>query len=73
MNGGERAHERRAAGRVSVVASLGYCAFLAGPPLLGALGDRVSVLSALGSVAGLLVLAGLLSGSVREPAAGGAR
>ena len=30
---------RRAAARVSVVATIGYAAFLAGPPLLGALGD----------------------------------
>ena len=29
-----------AAARVSVVASIGYCAFLAGPPLLGFLGDH---------------------------------
>ena len=28
-----------APGRVSVVASIGYCAFLAGPPLIGFLGD----------------------------------
>ena len=29
-----------AAGRVSVVASIGYCAFLAGPPLIGFLGEQ---------------------------------
>ncbi|MBN1173249.1 MAG: MFS transporter, partial [Micromonosporaceae bacterium] len=33
-----------APGRVSVVASIGYVAFLAGPPLIGTLGDQVGVL-----------------------------
>ena len=31
---------RRAAGRVSVVATIGYVAFLAGPPLIGFLAER---------------------------------
>ncbi|MEP6852152.1 MAG: MFS transporter [bacterium] len=48
---------RYAASRVSVVASVGYVAFLAGPPLIGFLGDRYSVLSALTVAAGLLALA----------------
>ena len=43
-----------AAARVSVVASIGYTAFLAGPPLIGFLGDHVGVLRALTVVAGLL-------------------
>jgi len=38
---------RYAASRVSVVASIGYCAFLAGPPLVGTVGDQVTVLRAL--------------------------
>ena len=33
-----------AAPRVSVVASIGYCAFLGGPPLIGFLGDHFTVL-----------------------------
>ncbi|MEA5155438.1 MFS transporter [Raineyella sp.] len=37
----------RAAARLSVVSTIGYTAFLAGPPLLGFLGDRVGVLHAL--------------------------
>ena len=57
----------RAAGRVSVIASIGYCGFLAGPPLIGWLGDHVGVLRALTTVAGLLALAVLLAGSVRPP------
>jgi len=33
---------RQAAGRVSVIASIGYCAFLAGPPTIGFLGDHLT-------------------------------
>jgi predicted MFS family arabinose efflux permease len=54
-----------AAGRVSVVASIGYCAFLGGPPLIGFLGIRVTVLHALLSVAVLLALAMLLADALR--------
>ncbi len=39
--------EEHAASRVSVVASIGYCAFLAGPPVVGLLGEQVTVLRAL--------------------------
>ena len=45
------------AARVSVVASIGYTAFLAGPPLVGFLGDEFGVLRALTVTAGLLALA----------------
>jgi fucose permease len=58
-----------AAPRVSVVASIGYCAFLAGPPLIGFLGDPLGVLRAITAVAVLLVVAVLLAGNVRPPAA----
>jgi fucose permease len=57
-----------AAPRVSVVASIGYCAFLAGPPLIGFLGDHLGVLRAITTVAVLLVVAVLLAGNVRPPA-----
>jgi MFS family permease len=53
-----------AAARVSVVASIGYCAFLGGPPLVGFLGDRFTVLRALMVVAVLLGAAILLAGNV---------
>ncbi|MEV4621398.1 MFS transporter [Asanoa sp. NPDC049573] len=59
-----------AAGRVSVVASIGYCAFLAGPPLLGLLGDRVTVLRALTAVAVLFGCAVLLAGAALRPPPG---
>jgi len=54
-----------AAARVSVVASIAYTAFLAGPPLIGFLGDHVGVLRALTTVAGLLAVALLLGGITR--------
>jgi MFS family permease len=44
-----------AAARVSVVSTIGYAAFLAGPPLLGFVGDQVGTLHALLVVAVLLV------------------
>jgi fucose permease len=56
---------RAAAGRVSVVASIGYCAFLFGPPSVGFLGNHFTVLHALTAVAGLLALAFLIAGTVR--------
>jgi fucose permease len=60
----------RAASRVSVIASLGYCAFLGGPPLIGLLGQHVTVLRALVVVAVLLVVATAIAGALRPPAGG---
>jgi cyanate permease len=57
----------RAATRVSVIASIGYCAFLGGPPLIGFLGEQVTVLRALTAVAVLLALAALVAGNLRPP------
>lgn len=54
-----------AAGRVSVVASIGYCAFLGGPPLIGFLGDQITVLTALLAVAVALGIAMLLIPAMR--------
>ncbi|WP_209731223.1 sugar MFS transporter [Arthrobacter sp. CAN_C5] len=50
---------RHAAARVSVVSTIGYTAFLAGPPLLGFLGDQVGIRNAL-LVVGVAVLASFL-------------
>ena len=55
----------RSAARVSVVASIGYTAFLAGPPLIGLLGDRFGVLRALTVTAALLGLAALLASNTK--------
>jgi fucose permease len=56
----------RAASRVSVVSTIGYAAFLAGPPLLGFVGDRVGTLDALLVVAVLLLPAALVVPAARE-------
>ncbi len=53
--------------RVSVVASIGYVAFLGGPPLIGFLGAHVGVLRALTVVAVLLALATAVAGALRPP------
>lgn len=57
----------RAAARVSVVSTIGYAAFLAGPPLLGFVGDEVGTLKALLVVAVLLMPAALVVPAAREP------
>jgi MFS family permease len=51
--------------RVSVVSTIGYTAFLAGPPVLGYLGDEVGVLNALLLVPVLLVPSALAVPSAR--------
>ncbi|MDZ5662515.1 MFS transporter [Nocardioides sp. S-58] len=56
----------RAAARVSVVSTIGYAAFLAGPPFLGFVGDEVGTLKALLVVAVLLMPAALVVPSARE-------
>lgn len=56
-----------AAARVSVVSTIGYLAFLAGPPLLGFLGDHVGVLRALLVVGAMVALALLAVPAMREP------
>ncbi|GAA4604435.1 putative MFS family arabinose efflux permease [Actinoplanes octamycinicus] len=64
---------RMAAARVSVIASIGYCAFLGGPPTIGFLGDHVGVLRALIVVAALLTVAVLIATSVRPLPGSGVR
>jgi fucose permease len=56
----------RAPGRVGVVSSIGYTAFLAGPPLLGALADRLGVLRAILVVLIAALVAAPLAGAARE-------
>jgi predicted MFS family arabinose efflux permease len=53
------------ASRVSVIASIGYCAFLGGPPLIGFLGSRFGTLHALLAVAVVLAAAALLAGALK--------
>ncbi|HXD64946.1 MAG TPA: MFS transporter [Solirubrobacteraceae bacterium] len=58
-----------AAPRVGVISTIGYCAFLAGPPLIGFLAERSSVPHALVTVIALMLVAGAIAGSVRPPRA----
>ncbi|MGP9728812.1 MFS transporter [Glutamicibacter sp. 287] len=53
-----------AATRVSVVSTIGYGAFLGGPPLLGLLAGAIGLLPALGSISILVVLAFCLSANM---------
>lgn len=55
-----------AAARVSVVASIGYTAFLAGPPGIGFLAHRVGTLNSLWVVLGVLALGFVAAGAARE-------
>ena len=58
---------KTAAARVSAVATIGYVAFLVGPPLLGFLGQHFGLLNSLLVVLVLVTIAGLAAGSAREP------
>jgi len=57
----------RAAVRVSVVSSIGYTSFLAGPPLIGFLAEQVGILRSLLVVLGALAI-GLLAAGATRPA-----
>lgn len=56
---------RHAAARVSVISSIGYVAFLAGPPLIGLLAQAGGILTALLVVLGALLLGLAASGATR--------
>ncbi|AIY02314.1 hypothetical protein ART_2715 [Arthrobacter sp. PAMC 25486] len=56
----------RAAARVSVVSTIGYVAFLAGPPLLGFLGDHVTIRWALLAIA-VAIIASILTAPAAKP------
>jgi MFS family permease len=58
--------EKNSAARVSAVAIVGYTAFLAGPPLLGFLGEHFGILNALYVILALLVLSFFASPATRE-------
>lgn len=59
---------RRAAARVSVVSTIGYVAFLAGPPFLGFLGDHFGLRHALLAILVPILLALALAGVTRKEA-----
>lgn len=56
----------KAAARVSVVSTIGYGAFLCGPPLLGLLAEHVGILRSLLAVMVMLVVSFLLSPVARQ-------
>ncbi|WP_427129682.1 MFS transporter [Pseudarthrobacter sp. S9] len=56
----------RAAARVSVVSTIGYGAFLCGPPLLGLLAEHIGILHSLLAVMVMLVVSFLLSPVARK-------
>jgi MFS family permease len=55
----------RSAIRVSVAGSIGYTAFLAGPPLIGVLAQHLGVLNAILCALAALLLGALVSGAAR--------
>jgi MFS family permease len=57
---------KRAAARISVVSTIGYLAFLAGPPVVGFLGEAVGILQAL-LVVGLVSVLAFLSVPAARP------
>jgi predicted MFS family arabinose efflux permease len=58
---------RTATATVGAVATIGYTAFLVGPPLIGLIGEHVGILRALLVVLALIAAAGLASGAARPP------
>jgi MFS family permease len=57
---------RKAAARVSAVATIGYIAFLVGPPAIGFLGNQFGILHGLLLVLVLAAMAGIVSFAARE-------
>jgi fucose permease len=58
-----------AAARVSAVATIAYCAFLVGPPVIGFVGEHIGILNALWIVFALIVAAFFAIPAAREPGA----
>jgi len=58
---------RTATASVAAVATIGYFAFLIGPPLIGLIGERVGLLNAFWVVVLLTVVAGLCATAARDP------
>jgi MFS family permease len=57
----------RAAARVGVVATIGYFAFLVGPPVIGFIGDRIGLLLALLVVLVLVGIGAVVAGAAHQP------
>ncbi|MFC8681791.1 MFS transporter [Microbacterium ureisolvens] len=59
----------KAAASVSAAATIGYLAFLCGPPILGWISHQIGILPTLWIIVGLIVMSGLASGAAK-PIAG---
>lgn len=55
----------KAAARVSAAATIGYIAFLGGPPVLGVISEHIGLLNTLYILVGLVVASGLASGAAK--------
>ncbi|MEL5991005.1 MFS transporter [Microbacterium sp. 9H2] len=55
----------KAAARVSAAATIGYVAFLAGPPILGVISDQIGLLNTLFVIVALTIASGIASGAAR--------
>lgn len=55
----------RAAASVSAAATIGYVAFLAGPPLLGWISHQIGILPTLWIIVGLICVSGIASGAAK--------
>jgi MFS family permease len=60
---------RTATASVAAVATIGYFAFLIGPPLIGILGQQIGLLNAFWIVGILTLIAGVCAPAAREPSA----
>jgi fucose permease len=58
--------QRHSAARVGVVSTIGYTAFIAGPPMLGTIGQHVGVARSLLAVSIAVILALVTAGAVRR-------
>ena len=55
----------RAAASVSAAATIGYIAFLAGPPILGWISHQIGILPTLWIIVGLIAVSGIASGAAK--------
>lgn len=55
----------RAAASVSAAATIGYIAFLAGPPMLGWISHQIGILPTLWIIVGLIAVSGIASGAAK--------
>ena len=62
-------HPAKAAASVSAAATIGYVAFLCGPPVLGWISHQIGILNTLWIIVALIAMSGIASGAAK-PIAG---